>query len=161
MTTFVDGRRLDDDGSVLLQFAGGARGILSASQVSIGEENDLRIRVYGEQGGLEWRQQEPNTLVLMPGDGPRQLLRAAAAQLSPLAAANTRLPMGHPEGFIEAFANLYRNFALSLDSRLQGVEPTAVQSDYPDVHDGVRGMAFIEAVVRSSVNDAQWTTVDS
>lgn len=159
LTTFVKGRKLDDDGNVLLRFKGGARGILFASQISIDEENALRIRVYGEKGGLEWRQEEPNTLLLKWPDQHRQLVRTASkgALLSQACSLNTRLPAGHPEGFIEAFANLYRNYALALDSRLQGKKPKPEYLDFPNVDDGVRGMAFIEAVVASSKRGAVWT----
>ena len=157
LTTFVDGRQLDDDGNILLRFEGGAHGILYASQVSIDEENDLRIRVYGTEGGLEWRQEEPNSLILKWPDRPRQVLRTGGPTLSERSALHTRLPMGHPEGFIEAFANLYRNYALSLDCRLCGSEPEPHYGDFPTVHDGVRGMAFIEAAVASSASEHKWT----
>ena len=160
LTTFVPGRRLDDDGNVLLQFENGARGVLYASQVSIAEENDLRIRVYGDRGGLEWRQQEPNTLTLKWPDRPGETVRTAGPTLSAAATFNTRLPMGHPEGFIEAFANLYRNFALTLDQRLGDADSTPEYLDFPSVHDGVRGMAFIQAVVQSAASDQKWTEVE-
>ena len=161
LTTFVPGRTLDDDGNVLIRLGSGAHGVLYASQVSIDEENDLRIRVYGEKGGLEWRQEEPNTLLMKWPDRPRQVLRTSGPTLSDTAALHTRLPAGHPEGFIEAFANLYRNFALCLDCRLHGGEPEPHYSDFPTVWDGVRGMAFIEAVVASSQSDQKWTPVAS
>ena len=157
LSTFVPGRALADDGNVLLRFAGGARGILHVSQISIDEENDLRIRVYGEKGGLDWRQEEPNTLLLKWPDRPRELVRASGPTLSDIAAANTRLPMGHPEGFIEAFANLYRNFAHTVDAHARGELPSAQHLDFPNVEDGVRGMAFIETVVASSQSDEKWT----
>ena len=153
LTTFVDGRPLDDDASMLLRFEDGARGVLWASQIAIDEENDLNIRVYGEKGSLEWHQEEPNSLVLKWPDRPRERVRAGAnyAGLTPEALGATRLPAGHTEGFIEAFANLYRSFASSL---LNGTTP-----DCPSVQDGVRGMAFIEAAVASSKADARWTRV--
>jgi len=157
LTTFVEGRLLDDDGNVLVHFDNGARGILYASQISAGEENALRIRVYGEKGGLEWRQEEPNTLVLRWLDRPTELIRAAGGYLSERARFNTRLPMGHPEGFIEAFANIYRNFILALKSILDGGEPRPEYMDFPSVKDGVRGMAFIETVVESSRSGSKWT----
>ena len=157
LSTFVPGRALDDDGNVLLRFANGARGILHASQISIDEENDLRIRVYGEKGGLDWRQEEPNSLLLKWPDRPREILRASGPTLSDIAAANTRLPRGHPEGFIEAFANLYRNFAQTIDARSRGVEPLPQHLDFPSVEDGVRGMTFIETVVKSSQSNQKWT----
>ena len=153
LTTFVDGRPLDDDASMLLRFEDGARGVLWASQIAIDEENDLNIRVYGEKGSLEWHQEEPNSLVLKWPDRPRERVRAGAnyAGLTPEALGATRLPAGHTEGFIEAFSNLYRSFASSL---LDGTTP-----DCPSVQDGVRGMAFIEAAVASSQANASWKKV--
>ncbi len=156
LTTFVDGRPLEDDGNVLLRFDNGARGVLYASQISIDEENALAIRVYGESGGLEWRQEEPNTLILKWLDRPREILRTSGQGLSDDAAAHTRLPAGHPEGFLEAFANLYRNFAMTVDCRRRGKEPDATMLDFPTVYDGLRGMQFIETVVASSESDAKW-----
>lgn len=158
LTTFVEGRRLDDDGNVLLRFDNGARGVLHASQVSIDEENGLAIRAYGEKGGLRWRQEEPNTLELLWPDRPRQTIKPGANydRLSPAAAAACRIPAGHPEGFIEAFANLYRNFAQVLLARLDGAEPPPLALDFPTIDDGVRGMAFIQAVVESSKSDTKW-----
>lgn len=156
LTTLVKGRKLDDDGNVLVRFKGGARGVLYASQISAGEENALRIRVYGEKGGLEWAQEEPNTLILKWADRPREILRAGTGHLSPQAAAACRLPSGHPEGFIEAFANIYRNFAVALADRIDAVSAKKLKPDYPDVDDGVRGMAFIERVVVSSRKGARW-----
>lgn len=160
LTTFVPGRALEDDGNVLLQFNGGAKGVLYASQVSVDEENSLAIRVYGEKGGLEWRQEEPNTLILKWLDRPRQILRAGAnyaGRLADAAIRNSRLPAGHPEGFIEAFANLYRNFALAIADRLEGRTPKPEHLDFPTVDDGVRGMAFIETVVKSAKSKSKWT----
>lgn len=157
LTTFVEGRRLDDDGNVLLRLTGGARGVLYASQVSVDDENALAIRVYGERGGLEWRQEEPNTLVLKSRDRARRILRTASHDLGEEAARSTRLPAGHPEGFLEAFANLYRSFALAIDARLRDADPPPGAADYPTVRDGLRGMRFIEAVVESSASDQKWT----
>jgi predicted dehydrogenase len=151
--THVDGRLLDDDGSVLLRFENGARGLLYASQISAGEENNLRIRVYGEYGGIEWSQQDPNDLIVRWLDKPMQIMRTGSAGLYNVAAVNTRIPAGHPEGYLEAFANIYRNFAVCLQSRLEGKEPDPVYQDFPTVHDGVRGMKFIEKVVASSNSD--------
>lgn len=157
LTAFVDGRLLDDDGNILLRFEGGAKGILHASQISVGEENALNIRIYGEKGGIEWHQMEPNTLLVKHLDQPTQIYRTGGAYLSESAAAHTRIPAGHPEGYLEAFANIYRNFAAQLSARLSG-EPAPDQThDYPTIEDGVRGMAFIEAVVQSSQNNAAWT----
>jgi predicted dehydrogenase len=157
LTTFVEGRLLDDDGSVLLRFDGGARGILSASKISAGEENGLHIRIYGELGGLEWDQQQPNSLLVKWLDRPMEVLRAGARFLSERSRLNTRLPMGHPEGFIEAFANIYRNFLLTLEARLDGQEPSPENLDFPTIRDGVRGMAFIATVVESAQSDRKWT----
>ena len=155
LMTFGKGRSLDDDASMLLRLGGGARGVLWASQVAIDEENGLNIRVYGEKGSLAWRQEEPNTLVLKWPDRPRELVRAGAnyAWLSREALAASRLPAGHPEGYLEAFANLYRSFASAL---LTGEKP-----DCPTVGDGVRGMAFIEAAVESSKRGGGWTRISA
>ncbi len=158
LSTFVEGRQLDDDGSVLLRFDNGAKGILYASQVSVGEENNLRIRVYGENGGLEWFQAEPNTLLMKWPDRPLEVYRAGAnyAFQSPEALAHARLPAGHPEGYLEAFANIYRNFAYCLRAKLRGEEVDPIYQDFPKVADGLRGMAFIEAIVASSNSDQKW-----
>jgi predicted dehydrogenase len=157
LTTFVEGRELDDDASVLLRFREGARGVLWASQVAIDEENGLNLRVYGEKGSLEWHQEEPNTLVLKWPDRPRVTLRTGAnySGLSAEALSATRLPAGHPEGYIEAFANLYRNVASALLGEGEG------ELDCPTVHDGVRGMAFIEATVESSERGGAWTRIST
>jgi len=159
LTTFVKGRKLDDDGSVLLRFTGGARGILSASQISINDENALAIRVYGEKGGIEWHQEEPNTLLLKWPDRPRQILRTGGGYgyLSAAALKATRLPAGHPEGYIEAFANLYRSFASAVALAQAGKRVPAAALDFPTVEDGVRGMAFIETVVKSATSKQKWT----
>jgi predicted dehydrogenase len=157
LTTFVKGRPLEDDGNVLLRFDNGARGILYASQISVGEENPLAIRVYGTRGGLAWRQEEPNTLLFTYNDKPRQVFRTGWGYNGDAAKANTRLPTGHPEGFIEAFANLYRNFATVLAARLEGKKADALALDFPSIDDGVRGMAFIETVVASAKKGSTWT----
>ncbi len=156
LTTFVDGRLLDDDGSVLLRFDNGSKGILFASQIAVGEENNLNIRVYGEKGGIEWHQQEPNTLVVKWLDKPVQVLRTGVGELSEAAQTATRIPAGHPEGYLEAFANIYKNFAKCVQARLAGTEADAVYQDFPSVSDGVRGMQFIERVVESSKQGAVW-----
>jgi predicted dehydrogenase len=153
----VEGRGLDDDGNVLLKFDNGANGTLIATQIAAGEENALKIKVYGEKGGLEWHQMEPNTLMVKWLDQPAQVYRAGQAYLSDAARHNTRVPGGHPEGYLEAFANIYRNFALTLRARMQGETPSAAMLDFPRVEDGVRGMAFIENVVASSQSDQKWT----
>jgi len=156
LTTFVPGRKLEDDGNVLVRFDNGARGILYASQISAGEENPFHIRVYGEKGGLEWRQEEPNSLVVKWIDRPMEIIRTGAGRLGNAAKFNTRLPAGHPEGFIEAFANIYRNFALTVRCRTQGIKPKPEYLDFPTVHDGVRGMAFIATVVASARKGSKW-----
>ena len=156
----VEGRQLDDDGNVLLKFDNGANGVLMASQVAAGEENALKIRVYGENGGLEWAQHEPNTLVVKWLDRPTEILRAGAGytdRLSSYATHNCRTPGGHPEGYLEAFGNLYRNFALALSARIDGIEASSEVLDFPSVEEGIRGMAFIDNVVRSNASSEKWT----
>lgn len=160
INTVVDGRLLDDDGAVLLRFDNGASGVLVASQVLAGEENDLIIKVYGEKGGLEWRHADPNSLLMKWPDAPAQVLRTGTGYLSEAARHNTRTPSGHPEGFIEAFANHYRNFALCLKARLEGRRPEALWLDFPGIEEGVRGMAFIEAVVASGRSDQKWLELE-
>jgi predicted dehydrogenase len=157
LTTFVEGRKLDDDGNVLLRFDGGARGILHASKISAGEENALSIRVYGENGGLEWHQMQPNSLLVKWLDRPVEVYRTGARYLSDRARMGTRLPAGHPEGFVEAFANIYRNFLLTLEARLEQRDPRPEYLDFPTVQDGVRGMAFIATVVESAHTERKWT----
>jgi predicted dehydrogenase len=153
--THVPGRRLDDDGSMLVRFTNGARGVLYASQISAGEENNLRIRVYGELGSLEWAQMEPNTLTVRWLDKPTQVYRTGVGQLYPQTTAHTRIPAGHPEGYIEAFANIYRNVAFTIRARLTGEVVDPLYLDFPTVEDGLRGMVFIETVVKSSADDAK------
>ena len=160
LTAFVKGRKLDDDGNVLLRFNNGAKGVLHASQISVGEENNLNIRVYGEIGGLEWHQNEPNSLILKWPDQPMQIYRTANGYLGANAAAASRTPPAHPEGYLEAFANIYKNFANSIRARIEKRKPTAIEADYPKIEDGIRGMAFIEAVVASSKANAAWTKLD-
>jgi predicted dehydrogenase len=159
ITSFVEGRQLDDDVNVLLRFDGGAKGVLHSSQISVGEENNLNIRVYGEKGGIEWHQKEPNTMLVKWLDQPMQVYRTANGYLGKNAAAATRTPPAHPEGYLEAFANIYRNFAGHIRSRLEKREPTDIELDYPKIEDGIRGMAFIEAVVASSKKNAAWTPI--
>lgn len=162
ITAFVKGRKLDDDGNVLLRFKGGAKGILHASQISVGEENNLNIRVYGELGGIEWHQRYPNTLHVKWLDQPTQIYRTGLGYLGANAKAATRTPPAHPEGYLEAFANIYRNFANHIRARLEGrkLAKNDPALDYPKIEDGVRGMAFIEAVVSSSKKNAAWTKLD-
>ena len=157
LTTFVPGRLLEDDGNVLLRFSNGARGVLLASQIAVGEENGLKLRVYGERAGLEWAQTDPNSLVVRWPDRPFEVRRTGGPGVSEAATAATRLPAGHPEGFLEAFALLYRNFAAALEARLAGRDPTSEELDFPTIDDGVRGMAFIDAVVDSSKRGGVWT----
>jgi predicted dehydrogenase len=157
LSIMVEGRALDDDGNVLLRFDNGATGTLVASQVAAGEENALKIRIYGENGGIEWAQQEPNTLLVKWLDQPTQIYRAGQGYLSSFAKHNSRTPGGHPEGYLEAFGNLYRNFALTLSARLEGREPSPEELDFPSVEEGVRGMAFIENVIRSNESLEKWT----
>jgi predicted dehydrogenase len=156
LTTFVQGRVLDDDGSVLLRFDNGAKGVLMASQISVGEENALKIRVYGEKGGLEWSQQEPNTLWLKWNDKPTQMLRTGYPYLGSLATANTRTPNGHPEGYLEAFANLYMAFASQIRAFEKGEAPDARARDLPGIDSAIRGMTFIELAVAASASDVKW-----
>jgi predicted dehydrogenase len=156
LAAVVQDRALDDDGAVLLRFGNGARGVLIASQISVGEENGLSLRVYGERGGLEWRQQEPNTLWLKWPDRPTEMLRTGGAYLGPLAAANTRTPMGHPEGYLEAFANIYRAFAGQIRAREAGTAPDACAVDCPGIETAVRGMQFIELAVAASASETKW-----
>ena len=160
LNILVDGRALDDDGNVLLKFDNGAAGVLMASQVAAGEENALKIRVYGEKGGIEWAQHEPNTLLVKWLDAPAQILRAGANyadRLSTFATSNCRTPGGHPEGYLEAFANIYKNFATTLMAKMDGTTPSKESLDFPSVDEGVRGMAFIDSVVASAQSDKKWT----
>lgn len=153
----VEGRPIDDDGAVLLEFDNGATGVLTASQIVAGEENDLKIRVYGEEGGIEWSHADPNTLKLKWLNKPLEILRAGTDRaLCDAAQKNLRLPAGHPEGYLEAFANLYKNFAHQIKARLNDTSPDPDLLDVPSVSDGLRGMAFIEKVVESSEKGSVW-----
>ncbi|MEN9361436.1 MAG: hypothetical protein RL095_2971 [Verrucomicrobiota bacterium] len=156
LNTFVDGRLLDDDGNVLLRFENGAKGILTASQIAAGDENNIAIRVYGESGGFEWHQIEPNTLKRQFLDRPTEIWRAGHGYNGDFAKANSRTPPGHPEGYLEAFANLYRNFAGQIRAKLEKRPATSAELDVPTIEEGVRGMAFVEAVVASSAKNAAW-----
>ncbi|MDX8337846.1 Gfo/Idh/MocA family oxidoreductase [Draconibacterium sp. IB214405] len=153
LNVFVPNRLLDDDGAALLRFDNGAKGVLMASQVAAGEENAIKLRVYGEKGGLEWHQHEPNTLILKWTDQPVQILRTGTSLDAPAALHNTRTPGGHPEGYLEAFANIYRNFSLTVRAKANGEEPTPEMLDFPGVEDGIRGMQFIDTVVSAGYND--------
>lgn len=157
LSIFVEGRQLDDDANMLLRFENGAKGLLTNSQIANGEENPLSIRVYGELGGLEWRQMEPNTLIYKTNEQGARLIRTGVGNLSPEAQANTRLPAGHPEAFLEAFANIYRNFALTLRARLNGQQPDPIHLDFPGIKEGVRGLAFIDTVLASDKSSEKWT----
>jgi predicted dehydrogenase len=158
--THIAGRKLDDDGSVLLRFGNGTRGVLYASQISAGEENNLRIRVYGEKGSLDWSQMEPNSLIARWLDRPMQVFRTGGSGLYRQAQMHTRFPAGHPEGYLEAFANIYRNVAHCISARLNGETPDAVYLDFPTAEDGLRGMKFIDAVVKSGKDDSvKWITM--
>jgi len=162
ITAFVKGRKLDDDGNVLLRFKGGAKGVLHCSQISVGEENNLNIRVYGEKAGIEWHQKEPNSMLVKWPDQPMQVYRTANGYLGAAAKSATRTPPAHPEGYLEGFANIYRNFANHIRARLEGrkLPKDDPALDYPKIEDGVRGMAFVEAVVKSSKKNAAWTKLD-
>lgn len=152
----VPGRKLDDDGDVLLRFDNNASGILFATQIAAGEENNVKIRVYGEKGGIVWQQEDANTLQVKWFNKPTEIYRAGGDYLSPLAKHNIRTPAGHPEGYLEAFANIYRNFALCVQARIGGQEPQPEWLDFPGMREGVRGMAFIEAVIESGKSDKKW-----
>lgn len=156
----IPGRALDDDGSVLLRMNNGARGVLYASQISAGEENNLRIRVYGEKGSIDWSQMEPNSLIVRWLEKSMQIIRIGVGDLYPQTQKHTRIPAGHPEGYLEAFANIYRNVAYCIQARLEGSEVDPDYLDFPTVDDGVRGMEFIDAVVRSGKQDEiKWIKV--
>ena len=160
LTTFVPGRKLDDDGNMLVRYKGGAKGILYASQISAGDENNLNVRIYGTDASLEWHQEHPNELTMKFADAPRQIHRRGNSYNGTECAANTRLPFGHPEAFIEAFANVYMAAAEAIADEVQGKFPRPAGYDFPTVDDGVTGMAFIEAAVKSSQNNSAWTKLE-
>lgn len=160
LNTFVPGRRLDDDASVLLRFKNGARGILWVSQIAAGEENGLNIRVYGTKAGLEWHQEHPNWLYFKLPDGPMQVYKRGNDYVGEAAGRATHLPFGHPEAFFEAFGNIYMNITDTIRARLVGREPSALELDFPTVYDGARGVKFIETVVESSKSDQKWLSFD-
>jgi predicted dehydrogenase len=158
LTTFVPGRRVDDNAHVLLRFASGARGMLWASQVAHGHENALKLRVYGERGGLEWAQEEPDRLWFAPEDQPKRLLTRGGAGMEPEAARIARIPRGHPEGYLEGFATLYAEIARAIVAA-RGGEPIPPEVAFPTVADGALGVRFIAACVRSSQEGARWVTL--
>lgn len=160
VSAMVEGRLLDDDANILIRMEQGVKGVIIASQIANGDENELRIRIYGEKGGIEWLQSEPNTLHYKSNSGPRQLLKPGGyAWLSTQTNKHSRLPGGHPEGYIESMANLYRNVALAIEAEKNGDSPDP-DLDFPILEDGVRGMKFIEAVIRSGNKNAAWIAMD-
>ncbi|MFT5300566.1 MAG: putative dehydrogenase [Mariniblastus sp.] len=161
LTTFIPGRPLDDDGNMLIRYKGGAKGVLYASQISTGDENNLNIRVYGTDASLEWHQEHPNELIVKYAEQPRQIHRRGNVYNSEACRQNSRLPFGHPEAFIEAFANVYLGAAEAISDVITGDYPRAEGYDFPNVHDGVEGMAFIEAAVASSNNNSAWTKLEA
>ena len=159
LNAVVKGRKLDDDSSMLIKFDNGASGVLLATQVAAGEENNLNIRVYGEKGGIEWKQMEPNTLVVKWLDRPMEIVRAGQKYLSDEAKAFTRTPAGHPEGYLEAFANIYKAFTRAVRDYKPGKKINAAKYDFPDVEDGVRGMKFVQTAVKSANSTRKWTAL--
>jgi predicted dehydrogenase len=162
LTTFVPGRQLEDDGNLLVHYHGGARGVLYASQISIGEENNLRIRVYGTEASLDWHQENPNYVSVRFPDGPEHIYKRGNDYLAPIAVHNSRIPFGHPEAFIEAFANIYVNAVRTMAAKISGEQPGEFDSDFPTVQDGARGVHFIHTAVESGNQrawvDASYTT---
>jgi predicted dehydrogenase len=158
VSTFVKGRLLDDDANVLLRFSNGVKGVLHCSQICAGDENDVNIRINGETGGLEWHQHDPNTLLVKRLGKPTEIYRAGGDKtyLGKYAMANQRTPGGHPEGYLEAFANIYRNVAMVIQARLQNQKPDEVYLDFPTIQDGVRGMKLIDAIIESGKSDKKW-----
>jgi predicted dehydrogenase len=161
LSTFIPGRPLDDDGNMLVRYKGGAKGVLYASQISHGDENNLNIRVYGTDGALEWHQEHPNELILKHAERPRQIWRRGNSYNGSAASKFTRTPFGHPEAFIEAFANIYCAAAEAISDAVSGKQAPAEGYDFPSIEDGITGMAFIEAAVRSSKNNSAWTKLEA
>ncbi|RYE20897.1 MAG: Gfo/Idh/MocA family oxidoreductase [Sphingobacteriales bacterium] len=153
----VEGRKLDDDGAVLLKYNNGASGVLMATQIAAGDENNIKIRVYGEKGGIEWQQDISNTLLVKWLDKPAEIWRTGGGYTSSYVGTNMRAPAGHPEGYLEAFANLYKNFALTVKAQIAGTTASPEALDFPGIDDGVRGMAFVENVIASGKSDKKWT----
>jgi predicted dehydrogenase len=160
VSIMVEGRLLDDDANVLIRFNNGAKGILSCSQIANGDENCLNIRVYGENGSLEWHQMEPNTLMHRIQNDFSRVIRPGVGKLSESANAHIRVPAGHPEGYFEAFANIYRNFARTVRKKMNGQEPTAIDLDFPTIDEGIRGMLFVEKVLESSKSEKKWIKME-
>jgi predicted dehydrogenase len=158
-TSFVKGRQLEDDANLLIRYRGGARGVLNASQISIGDENSLTIRVYGTKASLEWHQEDPNDLVVKYGDKPRRTYRRGNEYLSAIAKRFTRIPSGHPEGFVEGFANIYLEVARAIEAEING-QPFPPDCDFPTIDDGVEGMAFIATAVKSAKAGGVWTRME-
>lgn len=152
----VEGRKLDDNVQILLRYENGARGMLWASQVAVGHENGLRLRIYGDKGGMEWAQEHPNHLHFSPLDGRPELLTRGGAGIGEEGLRGVRVPPGHPEGYLEGFANLYTDFADQLTAHLNGSEPDPASLLVPGVVEGLKGMKFVEAVVRSGRDGAVW-----
>ncbi|MFH1085392.1 MAG: Gfo/Idh/MocA family oxidoreductase [Chloroflexota bacterium] len=159
LSIFAPGRQLDDDGNILLRFRGGAKGILTASQVCPGQENSLAIRVWGTKAGLEWHQEDPNYLFVRSNSGPEQVFKRGNAYLCEVAKANSRIPSGHPEAFFEAFANIYKNYTDTVRAKILGIEPSEIMLDFPTVEDGARGVVFINKAVESSGSSIKWLKV--
>lgn len=157
LTTFVPGRLLDDDGNLLVRYVGGAKGLLWCSQIEVGDENDVRIRVYGTKGSISWRQEDPNYLEYRPIDGPMQVLKRGNGYLCEAAQKATRIPNGHPEAFLEAFANIYIGAAEAIRAKQEGRKLGELEGDFPTVYDGARGVHFIEKTVESSKTEHKWT----
>ena len=160
LNAVVDGRQLDDDGTVLLRFNNGARGILMSSQIAVGEENNLRLRVYGDEASIDWSQMEPNSLWLRSNTQSTQLIRTGVGELCPAAQAAIRVPAGHPEGYLEAFANIYQNFAKQIRAFEQGLLCSNESFDVPGIDEAIRGMAFIENTVKFSQSAIKWHDFD-
>jgi predicted dehydrogenase len=152
----VEGRMLDDDGAVFLKYDNGATGVLMATQIAAGEENNIKIRVYGEKGSVHWQQEDCNSLVVKWLDKPAEIYRAGSGYVNSFAKHNSRTPAGHPEGYLEAFANLYRNFVLTVRAKMNGEKPQDEWLDFPGPDEGIRGMAFIENVVASGKSNEKW-----
>ena len=160
LSAFIPGRELDDDGNCLVRFTDGVKGIIYASQISNGDENNLNIRAYGTKASIEWHQEDPNELIVKYANAPRKTYRRGNDYLGEAASSNSRTPFAHPEGFIEAFANIYLAAARAISDQIEGIDPPAGGYDHPGVDDGVAGNAFIKACVESSGNNASWTKLD-